>query len=86
MTSENKGSYSANQQVIEANELLAIGCQDFEAVQEQLDLAMTRLNRYPDESERTNRKRTDRDSALRSLLAKLPRSKKVKEHRQRNST
>jgi hypothetical protein len=47
MASEKHRPYSANQQLIEANELLAIDHQKLQAVQEQSALAM--LERYADE-------------------------------------
>jgi hypothetical protein len=48
-------------------------------VNEQLDLAMAWLNRYADELESVNQKRTDQGFAVHSLMAKLPSSRKVKE-------
>jgi regulator of replication initiation timing len=44
LVSENERLYSENQQLTEANQLLAIDGQNLQAVQEQLDLAMTRLD------------------------------------------
>jgi hypothetical protein len=49
MASENELLYSANQQLMEANEVLAIDRQNSQAVREQLDLAMAQFDRYADE-------------------------------------
>jgi hypothetical protein len=68
-----------NQQLMEANDVLAFDRQNLQAVQEQLDLAMAWLDRYADELERVNQKRTDQGSAIRSLMGQLSSSRKVKE-------
>jgi hypothetical protein len=60
--------YSANQQLIEVNELLAMDRQKLQAVQGQLDLAMARPDRYADESEMATQKRTDQDAAVDGLM------------------
>jgi chromosome segregation ATPase len=64
---------------MEANDVLAINRQNLHAVQERLDLAMARLDRYADELERLKEKRTDPGSAVHSLMGKLSSSRKVKE-------
>jgi hypothetical protein len=79
MASENERLYSLNQQLMDANEVLVVDRQNLQAVQEPLDLAMVRLDRYADELERANQKRTDQDSAVHSLMGKLSSSSKVKE-------
>jgi hypothetical protein len=77
--SENERLYSENQQLIETNELLAIGDQNLQAVQEQLDLAMTQLNRYTHILKTAIQERTDRDSTVHSHMGKLSGYKKAKE-------
>jgi hypothetical protein len=79
MGSENGRLYLVNQRVMGANELLAVDRQNLRAVQEHLDLAMARLDRYADELERVNRKRTSHGSAVPSLMGKLSSSRKVSE-------
>jgi chromosome segregation ATPase len=76
---ENERLYSVNQQLMEANELLLIDPQNLQVVQEQLDLAMVRADRYVDELERENQRWTDQGSAIHSLMGKLSSSRKVKE-------
>jgi hypothetical protein len=71
MASENERRYLVNQQLMEANKELAVDRQHLQAVQEPLDLAIVRLDRYADELERANQKRTDQDSAVHSLMGKL---------------
>jgi hypothetical protein len=68
-----------NQQLMEANALFSVDRQNSQAVQEQLDLAMARLDRYADKLERANQKRTDQGSAVHALMRKLSSSRKVKE-------
>jgi hypothetical protein len=64
---------------MEANALFTADRQHLQAAQEQLDLAMARLHRYADESERVNHKRTDHGSAVHSLMGPLSSSRKVEE-------
>jgi hypothetical protein len=77
--SENEQLYSEIRQLIEANEWLAIDGQNLQAVQEQLDLAMTRLNRHADALETAIQERSDRESTVHTLTGKLSDSKKAKE-------
>jgi chromosome segregation ATPase len=79
MASENKGVHSVNQQLMEANEGLAVDRQNLQTVLEQFDLAMVRLDRYADELERANQKRNDQGSTVHSLIWKLSSSRKIKE-------
>jgi hypothetical protein len=79
MASEKKRFYLMNQQLMEANDVLAVDRQNLQAVQERLDLAMVRLDHYADELERANQKRTDQGSAVHSLMGMLSSSRKVKE-------
>jgi hypothetical protein len=78
MASENEQLCSVTQQLVEANALFAVDRQNLQAVQEQLDLAMARLERCADELERVNQKRTDEVSAEYSLMRQLLSSRKVK--------
>jgi septal ring factor EnvC (AmiA/AmiB activator) len=79
LVAENGRFYSENQQLIEANELLATDSQHLQTVQEQLDLAMTRLNRHTDALETVIHEQGDRESTLHSLMGKLSGSRKAKE-------
>jgi hypothetical protein len=67
MASENQRFYSVNQELIEENELLAIDHQHVQAVHEQLDLAMARLDRHTDQLEMVDQRRIDYGSIVRSL-------------------
>jgi hypothetical protein len=49
MASDNERLYSANQRLIEANELSDVDPNNLQVGQEQLDLAMTRLDRHSGE-------------------------------------
>jgi regulator of replication initiation timing len=86
LVSENKRLCSENQQLIEANELLAIDDQNLQAVQEQLDLVMTRLNRDADALRTAIQEQSDRESTVHSLMGKSSGSKKLKSNSQHNST
>jgi DNA-binding transcriptional MerR regulator len=77
--SENERLYSENQPLIESNVLLVIDGQNLQAVQEQLDMAMTQLNRHADALETAIQERSDRESTVHSLMGKLSGSKKTKE-------
>jgi hypothetical protein len=79
MASENERLCSVTQQLMAANALFPVDWQHLHAVQEQLDLAMARLDRYADELERVNQKQTDQSSAIHSLMGQLPSSRKVTE-------
>jgi hypothetical protein len=64
---------------MEANELFAIESHNLHPVQEQMDVAMTQLNRYSYELRRAKQKLADRDAAVLSLMGKLAGSNKIKE-------
>jgi uncharacterized protein (DUF3084 family) len=76
--SENGRLCSESQQLIEANEILAIDGRNLQAAQEQLDLSMTRLNGHAHTLETAIQGRSDRESTVHSLIGKLPDSKKAK--------
>jgi uncharacterized protein YukE len=71
LRSEYERLYSETQQLIETNELFAIDDQNSQVVQEQLALAMTRFNRHADSLKTAIQERSDRESAVHSLMGKL---------------
>jgi hypothetical protein len=79
MASENQRLCSVNQELIEENELVAIDRQHLQAVHEQLDLVMARLDRYTDQLEMVNQGRTDHGSIVHSLMRTLSSSRKTPE-------
>jgi hypothetical protein len=85
LVSENERPYPENQQLIEANEFLAIDGQNLQAVQGQLNLAVARLNRHADAL-----RRRFKNGAIESLLStrlwgSSQAPKGLKNNRQHNS-
>jgi stress response protein YsnF len=83
MASENERLYSTNQQL---SKQTFRDHQNLNIMQRQLDLAMTRLDRYADVLEVAIQKRADRNSAVRSLIGELSRPKRLKGNRQHKAT
>jgi hypothetical protein len=77
--------YSVTQELMETAALFTVERQNSQVAQEQLDLAMAELDRYADELERVNQKRTDQGSAVHSPLGSCRVPERSKSDRQHNS-
>jgi hypothetical protein len=71
VASESQWLCPVNPELIEDNELFVNNRQHLQAVYEQLDLAMARLDWYIDQLETANQKRTHHGSTVHFLIGKL---------------